>query len=239
MQTIHCVIPAGGVGSRMGHEIPKQYLRIGDKTILQRTLEVIHSCRQISTIVVGLATGDDWWQSTKSNLPAQLSKKVVTYQGGPQRSDTVLNGLNHIMASNQCNSGDWVMVHDAARPCVSVREINQLIEACIEQNSGGILAQESVDTLKRITRVKGQYQISETEPRSSIWRAATPQMFPLHLLKNALDHCKEEGINTTDEAEAMEKMGYQPILIPGSAENIKITNAIDLMIAEKMLCPRN
>ena len=229
---IWCVVPAAGIGSRMGGAIPKQYLQLLGKTVLQTTLETLLRVHKLSGIAIGIASNDRWWADTRNALPENADPAIMQFSGGPQRANTVLNGMLFLQENHGARGDDWVLVHDAVRPCVTEDDINTLLDCCLGKNMGGILACESTDTIKRVDNDK---RVVQTERRTSLWRALTPQMFPLGLLQQALVTMADRAMEATDESMAMELMGYQPLIVPGSPGNIKITRPLDLLFANVIL----
>ncbi|MCC5797404.1 MAG: 2-C-methyl-D-erythritol 4-phosphate cytidylyltransferase [Methylophaga sp.] len=220
------IVPAAGTGSRMQSDKPKQYLLLQQQTVLMHTLNRLLSHPQISGLVIAIAKDDPWWSSLE--IPADWPLLIA--EGGQQRSGSVLNALDRL-AGEQV--GDpWVLVHDAARPCLRHADINHMIRSLATDEVGGILAMPITDTVKRATM---DGRVAETVPREALWRAATPQMFRLQQLRQALRQAIAAGINVTDEASAMEYLGYQPKLIAGHADNIKITLPQDLPLADLFL----
>ena len=211
------VVPAAGVGKRMGAEVPKQYLQLNGKTILEHTVIRIARHPRIEAVVVVTSKEDDAF----SRLSWPSDCKVFNTYGGAERCHSVLNGLHFIEPHGGVD--DWVLVHDAARPCILERDISRLIDQANEQ--GGILALPMADTVKRADT---QQRICETVDRSTLWRALTPQMFPLQALAKALHHAINNDFLVTDEASAMEYAGVRPQLVEGEASNIKITTPSDL-----------
>lgn len=216
---IIAVVPAAGIGSRMQADRPKQYLKIQEKTILEHTLNVLINYPAIEKIIVAVTINDPHL----SQINVLNHPKIQLVEGGLTRADSVLNGLEQI--GNQENT--WVMVHDAARPCLTHQDLDKLI--AIENENGAILAIPAVDTIKR---ANGFQQIQHTEDRSQLWLAQTPQFFPAHLLTKALKQALEKGLTITDEASAMELQGFHPNLVAGRSDNIKITRPEDLALAE-------
>ncbi len=215
------IVPAAGVGSRMSASRPKQYLQLAGKTVIEQTLTTLLSEAKLEAIVVAISAKDGYWESIKRQLPS----RVLTAEGGKERADSVLSGLRFL--ADRADDNDWVLVHDAARPCVSPQEISRLIEQLESDPVGGILALPVYDTLKKVK----QGAVEMTVDRQEIWRALTPQMFRFGLLKQALETALESGATITDEASAIEQLGYQPKLVEGEAENIKITRPADLSLA--------
>lgn len=215
------VVPAAGVGRRMGTEIPKQYLKVLGKEVLQHTLEHLLQVERVSGIVVALGKDDEYWDE----LPCSTNPKILRADGGKERSDSVFSGL--LRLSDLAEPADWVLVHDAARMCITHEDVNRLIDALKDDSVGGILGLPVTDTLK----LADSGNIVETIDRTKIWRALTPQMFRYELLKNALDTAKIHNHAVTDEASAMEYQGYVPKIIEGRSDNIKITRPEDLSLA--------
>ncbi len=221
---IVAIVPAAGIGSRMQADKPKQYLSLLGKTVLEHTLEQLLAFEAISQIIVVLAEQDDYF----NYLPIRKNPKILRVNGGETRADSVLNGLNAIT-----NLDSWVMVHDAARPCIHLDDLQKMLE--ITDENGGILAIPVVDTIKRSNHSQ---QIVATEDRSQLWQAQTPQFFPTLSLRNALTQALAQGSTITDEASAMEFLGYQPKLVVGRSDNLKITRPEDLPLAEFYLSRR-
>lgn len=215
------VVPAAGVGKRMGGSVPKQYLNIAGQPVLQHTLERLLAVERISGVVVALSADDGYWP----DLPASTHARVIRAKGGQERADSVLSALNTL--SLQASPEDWVLVHDAARPCVTVADINRLIDTLTAHAVGGILAVPVSDTLKQVE----SFTVTATVDRTHIWRAQTPQMFRLDALRQALVLAREHGLVVTDEASALELQGYRPAIVEGRADNIKITHPEDLILA--------
>lgn len=223
---IWAVVPAAGVGKRVGDALPKQYLRLHHQTIIEWSLERLLKVPEIRKIVVAVSAGDEYWP----DLEIQSLQRIETTAGGYERCHSVLNGLN-VLAS-QAADEDWVLVHDAARPCVRVEDIEKLIQAVLERNQGGILAIPVRDTMKLSNESN---EIEETVNRDSLWHALTPQLFRYGELKQALEKALEDGFEVTDEASAMEHAGYKPLLVEGHSDNIKITLPEDLHLATHFL----
>jgi 2-C-methyl-D-erythritol 4-phosphate cytidylyltransferase len=217
-----CVVPAAGRGARFGTELPKQYQMLAGKPMLLRTIERLASHPRIAGIVVAIAEDDRRWPGD-ANV---AGKPVATAIGGEQRADSVLAGL-HALRS-KVRDEDFVLVHDAARPCVLVDDISRLIELA-GATGGGLLAARVRDTLKRADDTQ---RVAATEPRDARWRALTPQMFRFGELAAALESARAAGIDATDEAMAMERAGHHPLLVEGSESNIKVTTPDDLALAE-------
>ncbi len=220
------VIPAAGVGTRMQEDVPKQYLSINHKTILEHTLERICSHPKIEGVVVAISGNDDIWQT----LGISSQPKITVVEGGVERCHSVLNGLRAL--SDQASSNDWVLVHDAARPCLRIEDINRLIDTLEGHDVGGLLGLPVRDTMKRADTTG---TIQETVDRECLWHALTPQMFHLGALIDALENALSNNLIVTDEAQAIELYGLQPVLVEGHPDNIKITRNNDLALAELFL----
>lgn len=220
------VIPAAGVGSRMGADKPKQYLILGSKTILEHTITRILSLPNLAGIVVPLSSQDNFWAS----LTILQHPLVHTIHGGAQRADSVLNGLNYL--ADKAHDQDWVLVHDAARPCVTIDTIQKLCDDLAGDEVGGILAVPASDTLKQVA---SSNKIQTTVDRSALWQAQTPQLFRYKLLRDCLTQSLARNENITDESSAVELCGYQPKVVEGRTDNIKITRPDDLSLAEFIL----
>jgi 2-C-methyl-D-erythritol 4-phosphate cytidylyltransferase len=217
------VVPAAGAGRRMGSDVPKQYLQIHGKAVIDWTLETLLSHADIETAVVALDPGDEYWQETRSAADSRV--RVVA--GGRERCHSVLNALDALREKNHSRQ-DWVLVHDAARPCVQLEDISGLIQQAM-RHGGGVLGVPVHDTMKR---TDAENRILETVERDRLWHAFTPQMFPLGALRDSLKAALEAGVRITDEASAMEWAGCPPVMVEGAATNIKITRPADLLLAE-------
>jgi 2-C-methyl-D-erythritol 4-phosphate cytidylyltransferase len=220
-----CVVPAAGRGTRVGGDCPKQYLPLAGRPLIEHTLERIAMHPAIAGLLVTLAAGDAHWQQ-RSMLHG---KPVLTATGGAERNESVLAGLDALPA--EVAGEAFVLVHDAARPCVRQADISRLIEqgmAC----GGGLLGAPLRDTLKR---ADGAGHSESTEPRDHRWRAFTPQMFRRGALSAALREAARRGIGVSDEAMAMELAGFSPLLVEGAEDNIKVTTAADFALAEFLL----
>ena len=232
------VIPAAGVGKRMQSDLPKQYLKINDETVLQHTLNCFSKHVDIEGIIVALHEDDPYWNSSKVDVK---SKKLYTVEGGAERSDSVLNALTYLSLIEQVSDQTWVLVHDAARPCLLHKDLDALLQIRLNNQSkelvGGILATPVRDTMKRSQ--SGNALISKTENREDLWHALTPQLFRLGELSDALKHCIDKELVITDEASALEAQGKFPILVEGSSSNIKITQAADLELATWFLSKKS
>ncbi|MGM3183050.1 2-C-methyl-D-erythritol 4-phosphate cytidylyltransferase [Dickeya oryzae] len=212
------VLPAAGNGSRMLSDRPKQYLSIGTKTILEHTVAALLRQPRIQRIIIAISADDPYF----SALPLASDPRIQVVNGGRQRADSVLAGLQ------QVQQADWVLVHDAARPCLHQDDLSRLLLLTGQSEVGGILAAPVRDTMKR----SRDGRIDHTVEREALWHALTPQLFPLALLRSCLERALREGATITDEASALEYCGYQPQIVPGRADNIKVTRPEDLALAE-------
>jgi 2-C-methyl-D-erythritol 4-phosphate cytidylyltransferase len=218
------LIPAAGQGARLGGETPKQYLELRSEPMLAHAVRALLACPAIEVAFVVLAPDDERWVT--HDWRAFGDRVAPLWCGGATRRDSVLNGL--VAMANVVNPDEWVLVHDAARPCLARTDVERLIEAVGEDENGGILAVPLAETLKR---ADGDQRIAATEPRERLWLAQTPQMFRHGTLLRALG-----GVaHATDEATAVEALGLKPKLVPGSVRNLKVTYAGDLAIAAALL----
>jgi len=218
------IVPAAGSGQRMNADRPKQYLPLGGQTVIDHTMEVILSESRVDKVLIGIQQNDtEWFQS-----PSCTHQRVSHYIGGEERANTVLNGINVVMNEHGGGPDDWVLVHDAARPCLNRGDLANLIDFCLRSDDGAILGTRLVDTVKRIDE---QNQVIKTESREGLWRALTPQMFKLGELQEALEFCVQNQVKCTDEAQAMELSGYRVSVVSADPSNIKITHPNDLALA--------
>ena len=220
------MIPAAGTGARMQTELPKQYLKIRGKCILEYVLERFCIHPKIEAIVVALAENDPYWK----DLTMATHDKIICTTGGTERCHSVLNGLKTL--STFAAPDDWVLVHDAARPCLHSSDIDHLLDELDDHPVGGLLALPVRDTIKRSD---ADDLVSETVNREGLWHALTPQMFRLGSLQRAITTALSEKLLVTDEAQAMERLGNKPVLVQGRPDNIKITHHSDLALAELFL----
>jgi 2-C-methyl-D-erythritol 4-phosphate cytidylyltransferase len=223
---VHALIPAAGQGARYGGAVLKQYLPIRGRAVLAHSIRAFQFHPMIASITVVIADNDQLFESAVGSLAAA----VKTVIGGETRAQSVRNGLQFI-ADNYSGS-DWALVHDAARPCLSSSRLEKFLEQGLESPDGAILAVPICDTLKR---ADDSQRISNTVDRSGLWAAQTPQLFRVDALARAIDAAQELGRDLTDEASAMEAAGIKPLLVMGSAANIKITHPSDLAIAEALM----
>ncbi|MEQ1531578.1 MAG: 2-C-methyl-D-erythritol 4-phosphate cytidylyltransferase [Methylococcales bacterium] len=215
------IVPAAGVGKRMNADRPKQYLLLAGKTVIEHTLTRLLQAQVFAGVAVAISVEDPYWPELSISGYAD----IITAPGGKERADSVLSALTAIRA--QASDEDWVLVHDAARPCLTSADIKLLIDTLQHDEVGGILALSSHDTLKNVqgTNILG------TLDRSHIWRALTPQMFRYGMLKTALTESQGNPA-ITDEASALELQGLQPKIVEGRPDNIKITRPEDLALAQ-------
>lgn len=225
MPPLWCVVPAAGRGMRVGGNCPKQYLPLAGRPLIRHVLERLAAHPQIAGLLVVLGAGDDHWDGTAS----LNHKPVLAAIGGAERSDSVLAGLVALPADVADDA--FVLVHDAARPCVRARDISRLIELG-SAAGGGLLGAPLRDTLKR---VDARSRSVATESRDLRWRAFTPQLFRRGQLVAALREAARHGTAVSDEAMAMELAGHAPLLVEGSEDNIKVTTAADFALAEFLL----
>jgi 2-C-methyl-D-erythritol 4-phosphate cytidylyltransferase len=224
-ERLWCIVPAAGSGRRFGAQMPKQYLPLDGKPMLECTLDRLAACTEIAGLMVVLADGDAYWP----DIASIRGKPVHTAAGASERSGSVLSGLRSL--PSEVAAEDFVLVHDAARPCVSTDDVATLVARGIPAG-GALLAAPVRDTLKR---VDNERRIHATESRESLWRALTPQMFRRGELTRALEAAHAEGIAVTDEAMAMERHGHHPLLVEGAEDNIKVTTSADLALATFLL----
>ncbi len=220
------VIPAAGIGARMASDRPKQYLPLAERTVIEHSLNAMLNHPVIKGGVLAIAADDEYW----AELDYQHTKPVLLAPGGVERCHSVLNALDVLQA--MASESDWVLVHDAARPCLRQDDISQLMECCKYHPVGGILAVPVKDTIKQSAGSSQTATIAVTVDRSLLWHAQTPQMFRLGVLRDALRQALAAGVTITDEASALEWCDQMPLLIEGHGDNIKITRPEDLPLAE-------
>ncbi|MBT8421170.1 MAG: 2-C-methyl-D-erythritol 4-phosphate cytidylyltransferase [Gammaproteobacteria bacterium] len=268
MQNYWAIVPAAGIGRRMGSATPKQYLPLNGTPILQHTLACLASHPAISGVLVALAPNDTWWptltlsslilptitnrkfhraslssgatshKDSKANeIAARSAAPIYRVEGGAERCHSVLNALKAAMNPQiGAREKDWVLVHDAVRPCLRSTDIDRLIEELSDHPVGGLLGTRVRDTMKRTDTAS---DVIKTVDREGLWHALTPQMFRLGELSKALTTCIRRGITVTDEAQAMElelrartPKDPAPRMVEGAGDNIKITRPDDLVLAE-------
>lgn len=228
------VMPAAGAGQRFGAALPKQYAPLEGRTVIEWALAPFVEDARCARMVVALAPADTHFTQVAARLERVRGPGAITTEaGGAHRSVSVRNALASLSASAAAE--DWVLVHDAARPCLSRADLECLLGRLAAHPLGGLLAVPAADTLKRAQREAGPPQVAETIERALLWRALTPQMFRYGKLCAALDAAHAAGRFPSDEAQALEWQGEQPALIEGSAANLKVTSAADLALAAATL----
>lgn len=221
------VMPAAGSGRRMGVQRPKQYLPLLHQTVIEWSIAPFLNDTRCRAVVVVVADDDAIWPT----LPLSRHARVRTATGGVERAHSVAAGLAAL--TREASADDWVLVHDAARPCLLAADVDKLItEVARGDAAGGLLATPLADTLKR---ADVEQRAIGTVPRADLWRALTPQMFRYEVLMRALQQANAMGQAVTDEASALEALGFKPQLIAGRADNLKITVAEDLALAAIIL----
>lgn len=220
------VIPAAGVGRRMGADRPKQYLELAGCTVLEHTLDIFIRHPRITGLAVAIGAEDPWFPE----LSIRTDKPMLVVHGGEERCHSVLNALRAL--EGQASDDDWMLVHDAARPCLGRDDLDRLLETLEHDPVGGLLAAPVSDTLKR---ANPDGRVKQTVDRSGLWRAFTPQMFRYRALVHALEGAIAGGAIITDDASAMERAGHVPRLVEGSPSNIKVTSRADLALAGFLL----
>jgi 2-C-methyl-D-erythritol 4-phosphate cytidylyltransferase / 2-C-methyl-D-erythritol 2,4-cyclodiphosphate synthase len=229
MRRVWAIVPAAGRGDRFAESVqggaPKQYAPLHGATVLEWSLRSLLAEPRVHAVVIVLAEDDTHWPAVAAKL---RSPKIQTTMGGASRQDSVMNGLEHLAA--QAAADDWVLVHDAARPCLNEADLASLIDAAGKNPAGAILAAPIVDTVKR--ELGGHVA---TMDRQGLWRALTPQMFAFETLRHALKEAALAGVAVTDEAQAIERAGLRPALVQGSPFNVKVTRASDLAAAANIL----
>jgi 2-C-methyl-D-erythritol 4-phosphate cytidylyltransferase len=225
------VIPAAGSGRRFSASMPKQYAALGASTVIEHALAPFEADPDCAGIVVAVAADDALWPA----IAARRSRLLESVEGGAERAQSVRNALRALVA--RVRDDDWIMVHDAARPCFSAADLATLKRELAPHAVGGLLAVPLADTLKRAAETGTPYS-EITIDRAGLWRAATPQVFRFGLLLRALDAALAAQRIPTDEAQAIEWAGHKPRLIAGRADNIKVTTADDLVLAAAILSVR-
>lgn len=239
--SFHALIPCAGSGSRSGSHIPKQYQPLAGHALLWHTLAAFSACASIDRILLVLAAQDSWFAQLP--VPAHIDTQRIAHApiGGASRAESVRNGLQHLLYSG-AHPDDWVLVHDAARCLITPAQITQLIQACQHDAVGGLLALPLPDTLKTQQPAPTPHtaaRVAATLPRSDKWLAQTPQMFRLGVLLHALEQGLQQAPeHITDEASAIERLGLHPLLVPGSAQNFKVTYPEDFALAQAVLLAR-
>ena len=225
MPKVFAIVPAAGQGTRIGDAVPKQYLPVAGKPMMFHAIEVLAAVPRIACVCVVLSPLDrHWGEHDWSAFPDKIEP---VFAGGSHRADTVRNALDHLGPRLQPN--DWILVHDAARPCIPKELVEQFLDEIGDDPVGGLLAMPLADTLKSADE---NQRVATTIPRLNLWRAQTPQMFRASLLRRGL----EARPDATDEAQAVEAIGHSaPRLVQGENSNIKVTFAEDLTLAEMIL----
>lgn len=226
----HCILVAAGSGHRMGIHQPKQYLKVAGRTLLEWSAQPFLVSPLVSQVIVVIAKEDTFF----SHLPLANHAKVRSVVGGQERYQSVLSGLNALSGAVQ--SSDWVLVHDAARPNLSLEDLHDLMATVGDHDVGGILGTPVTDSLKR---VNADHRIQEEVARDSIWRALTPQLFRFGLLHNALREVTHLGSLPTDESAAVGRLGYSPLVVRGRSDNIKVTTQEDYEILKRLILEKS
>jgi 2-C-methyl-D-erythritol 4-phosphate cytidylyltransferase len=232
------IMPAAGSGSRFGASGPKQYAPLEGRTVIEWALAPFLADRRCARLVVALARDTADWKKVAARLVASSTAAVTTVEGGERRSDSVRRALASL--EGQLSPSDWVLVHDAARPCLDPADLARLLDRLEAHPVGGLLAARVSDTLKQSAHSaeSADPTVAETVERSALWRALTPQMFRFGPLCAALDRAHAAGRFPSDEAQALEWLGERPVLVEGGSMNLKVTVAADLALAAAVLRAR-
>ena len=222
---IWAVIPAAGVGKRFSSDIPKQYLPLSGIPVLLHSINKLLKFDGLEEILVVLNPADTFWQKLNFTHP-----KVKTIHGGFERCNSVNNALEDL--SDRAENADWVLVHDAVRPCISDSDLKKITDIVHDEDVGGLLACPILDTIKEVDE---NLDVQKTIPREKLWSAMTPQIFRYELLKRALEAALVAGGSVTDEASAIESIGLTPRIVQGDKTNIKITHSTDMVLAESII----
>lgn len=225
-QQYYAIVTAAGSGKRFGSEIPKQYCKVNGKSVLAHTLDKLLNYEYLSKVIVVIAPNDLYWGETSYSL----HPKVLSVLGGKERYHSVMQGLAALQGI--AAEDDWILIHDAARPMIRHADLDKLISALQHHPIGGLLATPVKDTIKQVELTR---HVAQTLDRTQLWHALTPQMFRYQSLILALKAAIASGYEVTDEASAIEQFGGQPLIVEGSADNIKITHPSDLGLAEYLL----
>ncbi|QCI22269.1 2-C-methyl-D-erythritol 4-phosphate cytidylyltransferase [Buchnera aphidicola] len=217
---IIAIVPAAGIGNRMQSSLPKQYIKIKNRTILEYTLKTLLLHPNIIRVIVSLNKKDNYFHK----LPISSNIRITSVIGGKNRINSVLSGLKVKTSAN------WVIVHDAVRPCLSYEDLDKLISVIKINPIGAVLAKPVSDTIKYSDKTKQKFLY--TISRKNLWHALTPQLFQINVLRYCLKKIIRDKINITDESSALEYYGHNPLLIIGNSRNIKITWPEDLLLAE-------
>jgi 2-C-methyl-D-erythritol 4-phosphate cytidylyltransferase len=224
--TIWAIVPAAGIGRRMRTRVPKQYLNVNGRPIIETSLARIGALQYVRQVLVMLNPEDRVWPT----LGLEKNPKITCQFGGDNRYQTVLYGLRYLRA--MAADDDWVLVHDAARPCVRIKDIDNLFAQIVNHPVGGLLGAPVDNTMKL---VDDNHEVLSTVDRVNVWSAFTPQVLRFRLLLDALEAVDKSGKTVTDEATAVERLGYRPLLVLGNRDNIKVTHPNDLNLAEQIL----
>ncbi|WP_456267982.1 2-C-methyl-D-erythritol 4-phosphate cytidylyltransferase [Kushneria sp. AK178] len=219
------IVPAAGRGTRMRAACPKQYLLLEERAVLACTLSRLHEAFPEATLLLCLDGEDQWFH--ESMVPFERWQRL---DGGDERVDSVRAGIDWL--AGRAHDDDWVLVHDVARPCVTVADLHHLMEAIHEDPVGGLLAAPVTDTLKRQDSAQ---RVDDTVPRQGLWRALTPQGFRYGVLREAFERAGQDRFLMTDEASGVEQLGHAPLLVTGRSDNLKITHPEDLALASQIL----
>lgn len=220
------ILPAAGSGNRMGGDIPKQYLPLNGRPVIEHTLSTLLSLNCLQKIIVVIDRHDQHWQK----IAFADHPKVALAYGGRERYHSVQNGLQAL--ADFAAADDWVLVHDAARPCLKLSDVENLINTLRDHPVGGLLGTRVRDTIKQCNE---QGAVQHTPDRKQFWHALTPQMFRYQLLQQALSSAIDRGLSITDDASAIELAGHTPVMVEACSSNIKITRAEDLPLAEMFI----
>lgn len=233
--SLHVLIPCAGTGTRMGLSSPKQFEVLAGQAMALHSIDTFLTMPEIKSIWVGVSESG---QSIPNGQWPSDERLKLSVTGGATRHETVLNTLKAMLASG-ISGDDWILVHDAARPGLSVEAVRRLIQAVTQHVyvSGGILAMPMADTLKLVSQQNPEC-IGKTLPRDGLWLAQTPQMFRLQALTEALDEAIAKKLEVTDEASAMERCGCEPLLVPGEWRNLKVTYPQDWALMDELLSLR-
>ncbi len=225
------VVPAAGCGERFDADTPKQYVRVAGDCVLDHSLAALLRGGTFRAVVVSLAEDDARWPQTRHSK----DPRVMTCGGGASRARSVLSALE-LLREQAVSRDDWVVVHDAVRPCLDARELSKMITALSDDKIGGLLAAPASDTMKRVGRKNSPgFVVEETLDRERVMRALTPQMFRFGLLHDAIDAALDGGREPGDEAQAMELAGHRVRAVAGDGANIKLTHAYELPMVEAWL----
>ena len=225
---LYALVPCAGVGERAGADGPKQYAMVGAHSVVAHTLAALGGVARLTATLVVLSPADDQFERHAPQFAGWVARC-----GGASRAASVANGLTEL-ATRGARAGDWVLVHDAARCLVRAEWVDALIDACLDDAIGGLLALPLADTLKSASGGRAAHTID----RHAKWQAQTPQMFRLGPLRDALHRAASAGVPTTDESSAMEALGHAPRLVAGAFENFKVTYPADFDLAERLLATR-